>query len=115
MVYNYNATLIRVVDGDTVDCWIDLGFDIKIKERIRLHGLDAPEVRTKDLDEKRRGFETKEWLISQLESNNGEFTIITDKYNPTGKYGRTIATLFLLDGTNINERMLQEGLATPYK
>ena len=114
MVYNYNATLIRVVDGDTVDCWVDLGFDIRIKERIRLSGVDAPEIRTRDLDEKKKGMETKDWLISQPKRDNDRFILTTDKYKPTGKYGRTIGTLLLLDGTNLNELMLQEGLASPY-
>ena len=111
-MYEYNAELIRIIDGDTIDCWIDLGFDIKVKERVRLAGIDAPETRTKDLEEKKKGLESKAWLEKNLDS---AFLLITTDYNPTGKYGRTIGTLVLKDGTNINERMLQEGLATVYK
>jgi micrococcal nuclease len=111
-MYEYNAELIRIIDGDTVDCWIDLGFDIRIKERVRLAGIDAPETRTRDLEEKKKGFESKKWLEDNLEPS---FILATTKYYRTGKYGRTIGNLILKDGTNINEKMLQEGFAIVYK
>ncbi len=111
-MYHYNADLIRIIDGDTVDCWIDLGFDIRIKERVRLAGIDAPETRTRDLEEKKKGLESKKWLEDNLEPS---FILATTTYNRTGKYGRTIGNLILKDGTNINEKMLQEGFAIVYK
>jgi len=114
-MYEYNAELIRVIDGDTVDCWIDLGFDIRIQERVRLAGINAPEVRTRDLEEKAKGLKSKEWLISALSEENTSFIITTNNFNRTGKYGRTIGTILLKNGTNINELMLQEGLATIYE
>mgnify|MGYP003388874034 CR=1 FL=1 len=114
-MYEYNAELIRVIDGDTVDCWIDLGFDIRIQERVRLAGIDAPETRTRDLEEKAKGLESKEWLIKALGEENAKFIITTNNFNRTGKYGRTIGTILLKNGTNINELMVQEGLATVYK
>jgi micrococcal nuclease len=114
-MYEYNAELIRIIDGDTVDCWIDLGFDIRIQERVRLAGIDAPETRTRDLEEKAKGFESKEWLIKALDGENTKFIIVTNNFNRTGKYGRTIGTIMLKNGTNINELMVQEGLATVYK
>ena len=114
-MYEYNAELIRVVDGDTVDCWVDLGFDIRIKERVRLAGIDAPETRTRDLEEKAKGLKSKDWLISALSEDNTKFILRTNSFDSKGKYGRTIGTIFLKNGTNINELMLQEGLATLYK
>ena len=65
-MYKYNAKLDRVVDGDTIDAMVDLGFDIWTHKRIRLLGIDAPETRTKDLEEKERGFETKNRLTTKL-------------------------------------------------
>ena len=59
-MYEYKAKLVRVIDGDTIDCIIDLGFDVRLKERIRLKGIDTPETRTRDLEEKKRGFAAKE-------------------------------------------------------
>ena len=70
-MYEYNAKLDRIIDGDTVDALIDLGFDIWIKKRIRLYGIDAPETRTRDLEEKSLGFAAKERLEELLEASGG--------------------------------------------
>ncbi len=110
-MYEYKATLLRVVDGDTVDCLIDLGFDIHIRERVRLAGLNAPETRTKDLEEKKKGFESKERLETLLNKHT-HFVVNTTLIK--GKYGRTIGKLYLPDGTDINETLIHEGFAEKY-
>ena len=109
--YSYNATLIRVIDGDTLDAMIDLGFDVWVKKRIRLNKIDAPETRTKDLEEKKRGLETKERLTHLLEQNNGEFVV--ESYG-VGKYGRCLGTIYV-NGKNINAQLLSERLAKEYE
>ena len=101
----------RVIDGDTVDLDIDLGFSITISQRIRLKDIDAPETRTKNLEEKERGLAAKVWLEEQL-SREGEWVIETYKED---KYGRMLGTLYLVgDSVTINERMINEGIAEPY-
>ncbi len=84
-MYEYNAKLIRVIDGDTIDASIDLGFNVWIMKRIRLYGIDAPESRTRDLEEKKKGIETKEKLQELLKANEGTFTV---KSKGVGKVGR---------------------------
>ena len=76
-MYTYNAKVDRVVDGDTVDALVDLGFDTWKKVRIRLHGLDAWESRTRNLEEKKKGLAAKQYLIDQLESNNNNFILVS--------------------------------------
>jgi micrococcal nuclease len=101
----------RVIDGDTVDLDIDLGFSITISQRIRLKDIDAPETRTKDLEEKERGLAAKVWLEEQL-SREGEWIIETYKED---KYGRILGTLYLVgDSVTINEWMINEGIAESY-
>jgi len=109
-VYEYQAKLLRVVDGDTIDATIDLGFDVWVKKRVRLYGIDAPESRTRDLEEKKRGLEAKEKLIDLLEACNGEFVI---KSHGVGKYGRCLGVI-IVDGENINESLIKEGYAKEY-
>ena len=109
-MYEYNAKLIRVIDGDTVDALIDLGFDVWVKKRIRLYGIDAPETRTKDLDEKAQGLATKGRLTSLLGASDGMFMISS---HGVGKYGRCLATLFI-EKQNINELLISEGYAKRY-
>jgi len=112
-MYEYRATLIRVIDGDTVDAKIDLGFDVWIKKRIRLHGINAPESRTKNIEEKTLGLKSKARLIELLEQNNNKFIL---ESHGVGKYGRCIGVL--LTGTigeiNINKTLLYEGYAKKY-
>ena len=111
-MYQYKIKKIhRVIDGDTVDIDIDLGFDITIRQRVRLKDIDAPEPRTKDLEEKAAGLVAKAWLEKEL-SREGEWIIETTKED---KYGRILGTLYLVgDPVTVNERMLNEGIAKPY-
>jgi micrococcal nuclease len=110
-MYEYNAKLDRVVDGDTVDAMIDLGFDTWVHKRIRLLGIDAPETRTRDLDEKVQGLATKERLTGILEAAEGMFVLHS---HGVGKYGRCLGTI-MVGEQNINELLLAEGLAEVYK
>lgn len=109
-MYEYNAKLIRVIDGDTVDALIDLGFDVWVKKRIRLYGIDAPETRTRDLNEKAQGLATKERLSELLEASDGLFIVSS---HGVGKYGRCLATIFI-EKQNINELLVTEGYARRY-
>ena len=110
-MYEYKAKLDRVIDGDTVDAMIDLGFDTWVHKRIRLEGIDAPETRTRDLDEKAQGYVTKERLTSLLEASNGEFMVVS---HGVGKYGRCLGTI-MIGKENINELLISEGLAEEYR
>jgi micrococcal nuclease len=108
-MYKYKASVERVVDGDTVDCIIDLGFDVKIHERVRLSGIDTPEIRTKDLQEKKLGFEAKEFVENSFDEKGNTFVIETEYKR--GKYGRTIGTITFDDGSILNEMLVSEGHA----
>ena len=108
--YLYDAELIRVVDGDTVDAWIDLGFSITIRRRIRLWAIDAPETRTLDLQEKAEGFKAKNRLIEILELNRGQFMV---RSQGVDKYGRCLGEIYIQD-VNINKQLLAEGLVGVY-
>jgi endonuclease YncB( thermonuclease family) len=110
-VYKYKAKLLRVVDGDTVDAMIDLGFDTWVKKRVRLYGIDAPESRTKNLDEKAQGKAATKRLSELLASSVGDFFI---QSHGVGKYGRCIGTLFIGE-CNINQQLLLEGHAEEYQ
>ena len=107
-MYTYKAKLDRVVDGDTVDANIDLGFDITIHKRIRLAGIDSPESRTRDLEEKKRGLASKDRLIELL--GDGSFILESKE---VGKYGRVLGTLHI-DEMNINNTLVKEGHAIEY-
>jgi micrococcal nuclease len=111
-MYQYKVKKInRIIDGDTVDLDIDLGFWLTVSYRVRLLGIDAAETRTKDLKEKEKGLAAKAWLEAEL-SREGEWIIETHKED---KYGRILGTLYLVgDPVTINERMLNEGIAVPY-
>ncbi len=113
-MYEYKAEIRRVVDGDTVDVTIDCGFNIHIKERVRLSGIDTPECRTRDLEEKARGLAAKNRLIEILESFGNKFVIKTfiDK---KGKFGRLLGELISEDGKqNANQMLIKEGHAVEY-
>jgi micrococcal nuclease len=112
-MYQYKIKKInRVIDGDTVDVDIDLGFGITISHRVRLKGINAAETRTKDLEEKADGIRARLWLEKEL-SKRGEWIIETTKED---KYGRILGTLYLVgDPVTVNERMLNEGIAKPYE
>jgi micrococcal nuclease len=111
-MYQYKIKKInRVIDGDTVDLDIDLGFGITIKQRVRLKGINAAETRTLNAEEKDKGLAAKEWLKKEL-SREGEWVIETTKED---KYGRMLGTLYFVgDPVTVNERMLNEGIAQPY-
>jgi micrococcal nuclease len=102
----------KVVDGDTIDADIDLGFDISLTKRIRLAGIDTPESRTTDLREKALGLEVKEWLKKNLEGKK-EILVKTELPDSTEKYGRILGRLFA-DGVCLNDRMIAEGYAWEY-
>ena len=108
-------SVLKVVDGDTIDASIDLGFDISLSKRIRLAGIDAPESRTTNLKEKALGLESKEWLKKALEGAK-DILIKTEKPDSTEKYGRIIGHLFVNDQeTSLNNQMIAEGYALEYE
>ena len=104
----------KVVDGDTIDADIDLGFDISLTKRIRLAGVDTPESRTKDEYEKKLGLESKEWLKKRCE-NAKDILIKTELPDSTEKYGRIIGHLYINgEETSLNNQMIDEGYALAY-
>jgi micrococcal nuclease len=104
----------KVVDGDTIDADIDLGFDISLTKRIRLAGVDTPESRTKDEYEKKLGLESKEWLKKRCE-NAKDILIKTELPDSTEKYGRIIGHLYINgEETSLNTQMIAEGYALAY-
>jgi micrococcal nuclease len=111
-MYQYKIKKIhRIIDGDTVDLEMDLGFGITLSHRVRLKDIDAAETRTKDLKEKAEGLLAKEWLEKEL-SKPGEWIIETTKDD---KYGRILGTLYLVgEPVTVNERMVNDGIARPY-
>ena len=117
-MYTYKINLLRVIDGDTIDAEIDLGFDIKVKKRIRFMGINAPESRTRDLEEKARGLAAKDRVKQLLEGAN----TIQLKSHGVGKYGRCLGELHIdiVDGKekmtleSINELLIKEGHAVEY-
>ena len=106
--------ITKVVDGDTIDADIDLGFDISLTKRIRLAGVDTPESRTSDANEKKYGLQSKECLEHKVE--NAEHILIkTELPDSTEKYGRIIGHLFINDQeTSLNNQMIIEGYAWTY-
>jgi micrococcal nuclease len=104
----------KVVDGDTIDADIDLGFDISLTKRIRLAGIDTPESRTTDTNEKKYGLESKDWLKKRCE-NAKDILIKTELPDSTEKYGRIIGHLFINgEETSLNNQMIAEGYAWNY-
>ena len=117
--YNFRVTEInRVVDGDTIDVTIDLGFDLYKKERVRVAGIDTPEKRTRDLEEKALGIDATNWLKDKLtETIKGdeELVIRTELKGGVGKYGRLLGWLYINEDTiSLNEQMITEGYAHAY-
>ena len=110
----YVKKVTKVVDGDTIDVDIDLGFDISFSSRVRLAGIDTPESRTRDKMEKALGLEAKAYLKSQIDSAK-TIVIKTEKMNSSEKYGRILGWLFL-DGSeaSMNEKMIADGHAWEY-
>ena len=118
--YNFRVTeIVKVLDGDTIDVLIDLGFDLFKKERVRIAGVDTPEKRTRDLEEKALGIDATNWLKKKLEDTiageGDELTIRTELVGGTGKYGRLLGWLYINeDLISLNEQMITEGYAWAY-
>ena len=117
--YNFRVTKInKVVDGDTIDVTIDLGFDLYKKERVRVAGIDTPEKRTRNLEEKALGIDATNWLKEKLAeaiTGDDELTIRTELSGGIGKYGRLLGWLYIGDGdVSLNEEMIKQGYAWEY-
>tara|TARA_R110000796_G_scaffold3647_3_gene14095 strand:+ start:850 stop:1227 length:378 start_codon:yes stop_codon:yes gene_type:complete len=120
-MYTYNAKCERVVDGDTIDCLIDLGFSVWKKVRVRLDGMNAPESRTRDKEEKKLGLAAKARLQQIMDLNDGNIHL---KVNGIGKYGRALGEILVkkvgttadisLTMTQVNKLLIKEGHATEY-
>ena len=107
-----------MLDGDTIDVTIDLGFDLFKKERVRIAGVDTPEKRTKNLEEKALGLDATNWLKDKLEgaiSGDDDLIIRTELVGGVGKYGRLLGWCYIGDSTlSLNEQMIEEGYAHAY-
>ena len=117
--YNFRVTKIdKVLDGDTIDVTIDLGFDLYKKERVRIAGVDTPEKRTRNKEEKLLGIDATNWLKEKLDSTiagDDELTIRTELVGGVGKYGRLLGWLYIGDSElSLNEEMITEGYAWEY-
>ena len=117
--YNFRVTEIKkVLDGDTIDVIIDLGFDLAKTERVRIAGVDTPEKRTRNLEEKALGIDATEWLKNKLEGaidGDDDLVIRTELVGGVGKYGRLLGWLYIGDAdVSLNEQMITEGYAWAY-
>ena len=117
--YNFRVTEItKVLDGDTIDVVIDLGFDLYKKERVRIAGVDTPEKRTRDAEEKALGLDATNWLKEKLEgaiAGDDDLIIRTELIGGVGKYGRLLGWLYIGDATiSLNEQMIDAGYAWEY-
>ena len=111
-VYLYNATIIDVYDGDSCTIMLDIGFHLFLEEDARLYGIDTPELRTKNLEEKKAGYKARDYLRKRI--LNKDVKVRTYK---EGKFGRYLIDIFLLEGdeyTNINKELIEKGYAKPY-
>ena len=109
----YKAKLIRVIDGDTIDAEIEVGFDVFVRKRIRLWGINAPETRSTDKDEVRHGNNALRRLAEILALSSGEFELIT---HGNGKYGRCLGEIFVKEHPeSVNQVLINEGLAKKYE
>jgi micrococcal nuclease len=110
----YVKKVENIVDGDTIDVVIDLGFDIMFASRVRLAGIDTPESRTKDKDEKALGLESKEYLKKHLKDAKS-VVIKTEKINSSEKFGRILGWIYVNgDTVSLNDRMINDGYAWGY-
>ena len=117
--YNFRVTkIVKVLDGDTIDVLIDLGFDLYKKERVRIAGVDTPEKRTRDKEEKVLGIHATDWMKDKLNETikgDEELTIRTELKGGVGKYGRLLGWLYVGDSDlSLNEKMISEGYAHSY-
>ena len=111
-MYEYKCEVTRVVDGDTVDCVLDLGFSILHKCRVRLYGIDTPESRTRDLDEKARGKLASKFLQDSID-NGKDIVLRSELKDSKGKYGRVLGSI-IVDDLDINKAMVTNNLAVKY-
>ncbi len=111
-MYEYKCEVTRVVDGDTVDCILDLGFSILHKCRVRLYGIDTPESRTRDLDEKARGKLASKFLQDSID-NGKDIVLRSELKDSKGKYGRVLGSI-IVDDLDINKAMVTNNLAVKY-
>ena len=114
-LYHYNATVSRVVDGDTIDVVLDLGFDITLKGRVRFHGMNAPESRTRDPEEKILGLESKLYVEKWVEGHDQK-VIIQTSLDKRGKFGRILGRILCptSECDCLNDDMIKYGYAEPY-
>jgi micrococcal nuclease len=114
-MYEYYVRKVEnIVDGDTIDVLIDLGFDILFQSRVRLAGIDTPESRTKDLKEKALGLESKEYLKKHLKDAKS-VVIKTEKMDSSEKYGRILGWVYINgDTVSLNDMMINDGYAWGY-
>ena len=117
--YNFRVVSVdKVLDGDTIDVTIDLGFDLYKKERVRIAGVDTPEKRTRNLEEKELGLDATAWIKDKLEGavdGDDDLIIRTELDGGVGKYGRLLGWLYIGDATvSLNEKMIDEGYAWAY-
>ena len=117
--YNFRVIKIdKVLDGDTIDVTIDLGFDLYKKERVRVAGVDTPEKRTRNLEEKELGIDATNWLKKELEdvlAGDDELIVRTELHGGVGKYGRLLGWLYVGDDeVSLNEQMITQGYAHAY-
>ena len=121
-MYEYNAIVDRVVDGDTIKCTIDLGFSTWKKITVRMEGINTPESRTRDLEEKKRGLAAKDRLVEILSHNNNKCVL---KVSGLGKFGRALASVFVntlspasdnssITEIDVNKQLIKEGHAKEY-
>ena len=110
--------IVKVLDGDTIDVIIDLGFDLYKKERVRIAGVDTPEKRTRNLEEKALGIDATNWLKKELEdvlAGDDELIVRTELHGGVGKYGRLLGWLYVGDEElSLNEQMITQGYAHAY-
>jgi endonuclease YncB( thermonuclease family) len=112
-LFHYRANVDRVVDGDTIDVTLDLGFDIQMKARIRFHGINAPESRTRDAVEKEAGLASKRYVEDWTNAQENS-VIIQTSLDEKGKYGRILGRILSGEGDCLNDEMVSLGHATPY-
>lgn len=111
-MYEYKIKILRVIDGDTVDVLVDIGFSVHKKIRIRMMGIDTPESRTRDLEEKKRGLASKTRFKEMLKNSKGNIRLIS---HGVGKFGRCLGELFSPEfECSLNQQMINEGFAYEY-
>ena len=110
-MFEYNATVTKVVDGDTIDAMVDLGFGTWKKIRIRMHGINAPESRTRDLEEKKKGLAAKARLTELLENMGNKFILVS---HGVGKFGRCLGDIRDTNNQSINKQLIAEGHGKEY-